>query len=363
MRNLVALAAFTAVMLSSCTYADMPPESQTADSGFSSVNESPEAVGKIIDSVQYDPQSGALSFTIPDDLDSETKLSLQVSGQLRTKDGTAEWGAFQKESIQMDWERGRTYQAKIPPDKLESIDIAVALLSAQDDTRLQSAKVHIDSHGIVTREIPISERVAGISGKQDLFSMPIMNEQQRLYCKQYLSPVLASGILMKSWNAQEYQAIEKPPSTISPSYLMLAFEDLSGRAKMAELRAQYGSDFPAHEVETVLCAYFPFSVKQLQTLMKKEYNPNTNSYHYEGGRRSNPMNCAITNIQESDSQILITYSVYSGYSGMNMQQETYFYKVSGVLTLKKDKDTPRYWSVQILGEEESPLLLEVNLWE
>lgn len=85
---------------------------------------------ELMESVRYDEDQGAFSFTIPENLEKGTKLSIQVSGRLLTEDGQGmSWHAFEEESASGNWEPGRTYRTPIDVNALDALVFDAAILS------------------------------------------------------------------------------------------------------------------------------------------------------------------------------------------------------------------------------------------
>ncbi|MDC0700759.1 hypothetical protein POG20_19800, partial [Blautia wexlerae] len=85
---------------------------------------------KLMDSVQYDQDNETFSFTVPENLEEGTKLSIHVGGRLLTEDGQGmSWHAFEEESESGNWEPGKTYQTPIDGNALDTLVFDAAILS------------------------------------------------------------------------------------------------------------------------------------------------------------------------------------------------------------------------------------------
>lgn len=94
---------------------------------------------ELMESVRYDEDQEAFSFTIPENLEEGTKLSIQVSGRLLTEDGQGmSWHAFEEESASGNWEPGRTYRTPINVNALDALVFDAAILSESGEILSQN---------------------------------------------------------------------------------------------------------------------------------------------------------------------------------------------------------------------------------
>lgn len=188
------------------------------------------------------------------------------------------------------------------------------------------------------------------------FTVPAMTEKQQACYDVYIEPIFYSGLLMRNWSPGEAgELMDDPSGASNGNCMMLAFEDIKGE-EMQALWKSYEGRFPAEMVEEVLLARFSFPAEQLREILSYHYRPDEGVYYYEGGRGGGPIEGAVTGFHAEGDLLILNYVSCSGFSGLDEEPMSYFYQMSGRLTLKKGADGGfRYWSVEVGEEREAPV--------
>lgn len=191
----------------------------------------------------------------------------------------------------------------------------------------------------------------------DFFTVPVMDAEQQSYYDGYLSRIIYTSLLMRDWNSTDYSALAVDPIDLGStgSFLIMAFEDITGKDEMQRLFREYDSYFPADLIEGALLEYFPFTADQLHEILSYHYRADTNTYYYDGGRGGGPIEGAVTGIRAAGDFIYLDYEIFTGFSGMDEPPTTYLYKTPGVLTLRQKPDgSYLYYAVKVEEHEEAP---------
>lgn len=191
---------------------------------------------------------------------------------------------------------------------------------------------------------PISE--PEVDELYDLFTVPEMTDEQQQYYDNYIIPLIYNGMLMVDWSNENYSNISTAPSGASQSNnLIMAFEDIIGQDEMQKIWQEHGTSIPADIIETVLLKRFAFTAQQLHEIMYSCYDAANNKYNYEGGRGGGPIEGAVVDVRAEGDELYLSYELFTGFSGLDEEPATYFYKIPGVLMLKKSDNDFRYYSV------------------
>ena len=191
----------------------------------------------------------------------------------------------------------------------------------------------------------------------DLFVVPDMTDEQQAYCTDYVNKLLYSGLLIVNWSVDDYSSLVGEQIGRLGNYMMYAFEDIKGQDGMQKLFDEYKGIFPAGVIEDILLIRFPFTAEQLHEILSDIYHAETNTYHYEGGRGGGPIGAAVVGVDDSGEFVRLNYEIYSGYSGLDIESETFAYKLPGVLTLKQNVfGGYTFWSVEVGEQIEAPIV-------
>jgi len=189
----------------------------------------------------------------------------------------------------------------------------------------------------------------------DLFVVPDMTGEQLSFYADYVRKLLSSGLLIVDWSVEDYSALVGEQIGRLGNYMIFAFEDITGYEEMRKLFDEYEGVFPAGVIEDVLLARFPFSAEQLRRILYHLYDADTNTYHYEGGRGGGPIDGAVVDVNADGEFVRLSYELFTGYSGLDIEPDTYLFKRPGVLTLKQNPDgSHMFWSVETGDMIEAP---------
>jgi hypothetical protein len=104
------------------------------------------------DTINYKPDKGRLSFTIPKDIPKGYKFYLHVSGRLFMGDKSSgmSFHAFDKESQNYSWERGKTYTYNVSAENLDFIMLDFGLVDNLSNEFVYEYIINISADGAKT---------------------------------------------------------------------------------------------------------------------------------------------------------------------------------------------------------------------
>lgn len=100
-------------------------------------------------SVNYEPNKGLLSFTIPKTIPEGYRFYLHVSGRIFMGDKSSGMSIhiFDKESLNYIWENGKTYTYPLKPDNLDSVALDFGLQDKNSKKLLYAYTIRIFPDG------------------------------------------------------------------------------------------------------------------------------------------------------------------------------------------------------------------------
>ena len=202
----------------------------------------------------------------------------------------------------------------------------------------------------------------------EFFFVPDMTEEQDLYYTDYVGKLLYSGLLNTNWSVDDYSSLVEEIDGLGYGIgyvLLFAYEDIIGPDAMQKLFNEYNGVFPAGVIEDVLLIRFPFTAEQLHEILSNHYDVETDTYRYESVRGGEPIEAAVTDVNEFSENgqlfIRLSYEIYTGYSGLDYELNTYNYKTPGVLTLKQNVfGGYTFWSVEAGEQIEAPTVSDTS---
>ncbi len=140
-------------------------------------------------------------------------------------------------------------------------------------------------------------------------------ERQRLHSA-YIRPIFYSGIASHG----EWASPEEIGSWV------FLFEDIYYYENNASPWEQFGSDWPIDDIVAVLSRYFDditpeVVIKNARYNSGMDYDAQTNTIHYEGGRGGVPMPVRVTGYSQEGDVLRIEYEGYSFNTGVPMGEE------------------------------------------
>lgn len=179
--------------------------------------------------------------------------------------------------------------------------------------------------------------------------LPAMTAENQAYCDQYITPVLVSGMLNRTFSPEDYSQLgalfDESGNMIGGHALMYCFEDLTGQEKMQQYWQQYDGVFPAALIEDALSAYFEMTVEQMRETMSYFYDASSNVYRYEGGRGSPPVSPVVTQSRKNADLLELDYSIYSDEDSRNPL-------IEGTLCVRETPDGFHYISNRLKETEQ-----------
>jgi hypothetical protein len=100
-------------------------------------------------SVNYEPNKGLLSFTIPKSVPEGYRFYLHVSGRIfmGDKSNGMSFHVFDKESLNYTWKNGKTYTYPLKPNNLDSVTLDFGLQDKNSKKLLFSYTIRIFPDG------------------------------------------------------------------------------------------------------------------------------------------------------------------------------------------------------------------------
>lgn len=129
--------------------------SRSKDISISSPS-SERILDELKDSVIYDKETGQLQFTIPEEILSDSKYSIFVSGRIKIGENGMSWHAFEEESANYSWEAGKTYMTEVPSEDLDFILIYAALVDNDGSVLNEGWNTTISSDGTITEDATLN---------------------------------------------------------------------------------------------------------------------------------------------------------------------------------------------------------------
>lgn len=194
----------------------------------------------------------------------------------------------------------------------------------------------------------------------ELFIVPDMTSEQQSYYTDYVGKLVYSGMLIIDWSADDYSSLVEEQAGLGYGIgyvLLFAFQDIIGQDAMQKLFDEYNGIFPAGVIEDILLIRFPFTAEQLHEILSNHYDAETETYHYESGRGGGPIEAAVVDAAIDGDFIRLYYELFNGYSGLDIEPNTYLYKTPGILTLKQNMfGGYTFWSVEVGEQIEAPTI-------